>query len=96
MFVCVVFFLSPTLLGVLVPVSASSDVFLNRILGPLKSAYLYEESKQCFRYKSAVLIKNPALEEKVSEIIRTCILYIIPFYIWKKEKKSWAKDKVNA
>uniref|UniRef100_A0A8C7YG35 DUF3715 domain-containing protein n=1 Tax=Oryzias sinensis TaxID=183150 RepID=A0A8C7YG35_9TELE len=27
-------------------------------------AHLYEESKQFFRYKSAVLVKNPALEEK--------------------------------
>ncbi|XP_044050552.1 uncharacterized protein tasor2 isoform X2 [Siniperca chuatsi] len=50
--------------GVLVPVSASSDVFQIKILAPLKSAYLYEESKQSFGYTSAVLIKNPALEEK--------------------------------
>ena len=55
------------LLGVLVPVSASSDAFLNSVVAPLKSAYLYEESKQSFRYKSAVLVKNPALEEKVSQ-----------------------------
>lgn len=44
----------------------TSDVFQNCILAPLQSAYLYEESKQSFRYKSAVLIKNPVLEEKVS------------------------------
>lgn len=50
--------------GVLVPVSETSVVFQNNILAPLKSAYLYEESKQSFRYKSAVLVKNPALEEK--------------------------------
>ncbi|XP_070763138.1 protein TASOR [Enoplosus armatus] len=50
--------------GVLIPVSAGSDVFQSNILSPLKSAYLYEESQQSFRYKSAVLIKNPALEEK--------------------------------
>ncbi|XP_070686581.1 protein TASOR 2 [Pempheris klunzingeri] len=50
--------------GVLVPVSTSSDVFQSSILAPLKSAYLYEESKHSFRYKSAVLIKNPVLEEK--------------------------------
>ncbi|XP_045894077.1 uncharacterized protein tasor2 isoform X3 [Micropterus dolomieu] len=53
-----------TSIGVLVPVSSTSDVFQSNILAPLKSAYLYEESKQSFRYKSAVLIKNPALEEK--------------------------------
>ncbi|XP_049929954.1 uncharacterized protein tasor2 isoform X2 [Epinephelus moara] len=50
--------------GVLVPVSETSVVFQNNILAPLKSAYLYEESKQSFRYKSAVLVKNSALEEK--------------------------------
>ncbi|XP_018540040.1 uncharacterized protein tasor2 isoform X2 [Lates calcarifer] len=50
--------------GVLVPVPDTSDVFQNCILAPLQSAYLYEESKQSFRYKSAVLIKNPVLEEK--------------------------------
>ncbi|XP_040894265.1 uncharacterized protein tasor2 isoform X2 [Toxotes jaculatrix] len=50
--------------GVLLPVSDTSDVFKNSILAPLQSAYLYEESKQSFRYKSAVLIKNPVLEEK--------------------------------
>ncbi|XP_051238902.1 uncharacterized protein tasor2 isoform X2 [Dicentrarchus labrax] len=50
--------------GVLVHVSASSEDFKNNVLAPLKSAYLYEESKQSFRYKSAVLIKNPALERK--------------------------------
>ncbi|XP_035011715.2 uncharacterized protein tasor2 isoform X2 [Hippoglossus stenolepis] len=49
---------------VLVPVSDSSDVFQSRILAPLQSAYLYEESKQSFKYKSAVLIKNEQLEEK--------------------------------
>uniref|UniRef100_A0A8C4NZD9 DUF3715 domain-containing protein n=1 Tax=Dicentrarchus labrax TaxID=13489 RepID=A0A8C4NZD9_DICLA len=49
---------------VLVHVSASSEDFKNNVLAPLKSAYLYEESKQSFRYKSAVLIKNPALERK--------------------------------
>ncbi|XP_042351730.1 uncharacterized protein tasor2 isoform X2 [Plectropomus leopardus] len=50
--------------GVLVPVSETSDVFQNSILATLKSAYLYEESKQSFCHKSAVLVKNPALEEK--------------------------------
>ncbi|XP_032380523.1 uncharacterized protein tasor2 isoform X2 [Etheostoma spectabile] len=50
--------------GVLVTVSESSGIFQNNILAPLKSAYLYEESKQSFRYKSAVLLNNPALEEK--------------------------------
>ncbi|XP_029290248.1 uncharacterized protein tasor2 isoform X3 [Cottoperca gobio] len=50
--------------GVLIPVSESSLVFLNNILAPVKSAYLYEESKQSFRYTSAALVKNPVLEEK--------------------------------
>ncbi|XP_034391151.1 uncharacterized protein tasor2 isoform X2 [Cyclopterus lumpus] len=50
--------------GVLVPVSEQCDVFQSSILAPLKNAYLYEESKQSFRYKSAVLVQNPALEEK--------------------------------
>nr|XP_046251192.1 uncharacterized protein tasor2 isoform X2 [Scatophagus argus] len=50
--------------GNLVPVSTSCDTFQKNILASLKSAYLYEESKQCFRYKSAVLIKNPVLENK--------------------------------
>uniref|UniRef100_A0A3Q3WTS7 Uncharacterized protein n=1 Tax=Mola mola TaxID=94237 RepID=A0A3Q3WTS7_MOLML len=45
-------------------VRQSCDAFQNNILTPLKSAYLYEESKQSFKYDSAVLIKNPALEEK--------------------------------
>ncbi|KAL3061279.1 hypothetical protein OYC64_009463 [Pagothenia borchgrevinki] len=50
--------------GLLLPVSESSLVFQNNILTPIKSAYLYEESKQSFRYKSAALVKNPPLEEK--------------------------------
>ncbi|XP_023811451.2 protein TASOR [Oryzias latipes] len=50
--------------GVLIPVSESADIFRNTILTALQSAHLYEESKQFFRYKSAVLVKNPALEEK--------------------------------
>ena len=62
-----------SLLGVLVPVSESSSVFQSDILTPLKSAYLYEESKQSFRYTSAALVKNPALEEKVSPHVPTCI-----------------------
>ncbi|MEQ2224317.1 hypothetical protein ILYODFUR_006230 [Ilyodon furcidens] len=50
--------------GFLIPVSESSDAFQSKILAPLQSAYLYEESKQFFRYKSAVLVKNPDLENK--------------------------------
>uniref|UniRef100_A0A665WHM1 Uncharacterized protein n=1 Tax=Echeneis naucrates TaxID=173247 RepID=A0A665WHM1_ECHNA len=50
--------------GVLVPVSDTSDEFRNGILAPLQSAYLYEESHLSFKYKSAVLVKNPALEKK--------------------------------
>ncbi|XP_047189399.1 uncharacterized protein tasor2 isoform X2 [Scophthalmus maximus] len=53
-----------SLQGVLAPVSDSSDVFQNSILAPLRSAYLYEESKQSFRYTSAVLVKNARLEQK--------------------------------
>uniref|UniRef100_A0A3P8NIU1 DUF3715 domain-containing protein n=1 Tax=Astatotilapia calliptera TaxID=8154 RepID=A0A3P8NIU1_ASTCA len=51
-------------ISVLIPVPDSSDIFKNSILAPLQRAYLYDESKQCFRYKSAVLVKNPTLEEK--------------------------------
>ncbi|XP_023201982.1 uncharacterized protein LOC102230443 isoform X2 [Xiphophorus maculatus] len=50
--------------GFLIPVSESSDAFQSNILAPLQSAYLYEESQQFFRYKSAVLVKNPDLENK--------------------------------
>uniref|UniRef100_A0A3Q1J401 Uncharacterized protein n=1 Tax=Anabas testudineus TaxID=64144 RepID=A0A3Q1J401_ANATE len=53
-----------TKLCVLIPVSETSDVFKNCILSTLQSAYLYEESQQSFTYKSALLIKNPDLEEK--------------------------------
>ncbi|XP_015246500.1 PREDICTED: protein FAM208B isoform X2 [Cyprinodon variegatus] len=50
--------------GILIPVCESSELFQTSILAPLQSAYLYEESKHFFRYKSAVLVKNPDLEEK--------------------------------
>ncbi|CAN9498838.1 unnamed protein product [Ophioblennius macclurei] len=50
--------------GVLIPVPDSSELFEKAILAPLQSAYLYEESKQFFKYSSAVFVKNPALEEK--------------------------------
>ncbi|KAM8892876.1 uncharacterized protein tasor2 [Spinachia spinachia] len=50
--------------GVLIPVSERTGIFQSSILTTLKSAYLYEESKRSFRYTSAVLVKNPALEEK--------------------------------
>ncbi|XP_037308180.2 uncharacterized protein tasor2 isoform X2 [Pungitius pungitius] len=50
--------------GVLVPVSERTGIFQSSILTTLKTAYLYEESKQSFRYTSAVLVKNPALELK--------------------------------
>ncbi|KAM4554307.1 protein TASOR-like [Fundulus diaphanus] len=50
--------------GILIPVSESSDDFQSKILAPLQNAYLYEESEQSFRYKSAVLVKNPDLEDK--------------------------------
>lgn len=60
------FAFSDRFLGGLIPVPDSSDVFKNSILAPLQSAYLYDESRQFFRYKSAVLVKNPTLERKVS------------------------------
>lgn len=60
--------------GVLIPVSESSEEFQSCIVAPLKSAYLYEESRQFFRYKSAVLVKNPELEEKV-RLATPCRLY---------------------
>ncbi|XP_055078219.1 uncharacterized protein LOC117371861 isoform X2 [Periophthalmus magnuspinnatus] len=50
--------------GIVVPVPVNSDVFNNSILTKLESAYLFEDSKHSFRYTSAFLIKNPALEEK--------------------------------
>ncbi|KAG7523401.1 hypothetical protein JOB18_045886 [Solea senegalensis] len=53
-----------SLKGVLLPVRDTSDIFENSILAPIQSAYLYEESRQSFRYKSAVLIENAVLEEK--------------------------------
>uniref|UniRef100_A0A3Q2ZP21 Uncharacterized LOC108230070 n=1 Tax=Kryptolebias marmoratus TaxID=37003 RepID=A0A3Q2ZP21_KRYMA len=54
----------PEVLGVLIPVSETSEEFRSSILAPLQSAYLYEESRQFFRYRSAVLVKNPELEGK--------------------------------
>nr|XP_040019566.1 uncharacterized protein tasor2 isoform X2 [Gasterosteus aculeatus aculeatus] len=50
--------------GVLIPASERTGIFQSSILTTLKSAYLYEESKQSFRYTSAVLVENPTLEEK--------------------------------
>ncbi|KAG7281032.1 hypothetical protein CRUP_016664 [Coryphaenoides rupestris] len=47
----------------LIPVSKSSDVF-SKVLAPLQNAYLYNESKEAFRYTSAFLFNNPALQEK--------------------------------
>ncbi|XP_061780610.1 uncharacterized protein tasor2 [Nerophis lumbriciformis] len=51
-------------LGVLIPVSENSDDFNNKILAPIQSAYLYEESKVDFKYHSALIFRNPALEKK--------------------------------
>lgn len=52
--------------GFIVAVAASSDAFQNDILAPLKSSYLYKESEHRFQYNSAVLIKNPTQEKRVS------------------------------
>ncbi|KAK7891898.1 hypothetical protein WMY93_023861 [Mugilogobius chulae] len=50
--------------GIFIPVPVNSDVFQNRILARLQSAYLFEESKHSFRYTSAFLIKNNLLEDR--------------------------------
>ncbi|CAL9696878.1 unnamed protein product [Knipowitschia caucasica] len=50
--------------GVFIPVPLDSEVFQNSILLPLQSAYLFEESSHSFRYTSAFLIKNAALENR--------------------------------
>ncbi|XP_077373836.1 uncharacterized protein tasor2 isoform X2 [Festucalex cinctus] len=50
--------------SVLVPVTECSEAFQQKILAPLQSAYLYEESKLSFRYKSASFFNNPALQQK--------------------------------
>lgn len=47
------------------PLATKSDTFLRDVLAPLESSYLYEQSKQSFRYTSAVLIKNAGQEKKV-------------------------------
>ncbi|XP_037109724.1 uncharacterized protein tasor2 isoform X2 [Syngnathus acus] len=50
--------------SVLIAVSEYSDAFQRKILAPLQSAFLFEESKLSFRYKSAWLVQNPALNQK--------------------------------
>ncbi|XP_053741875.1 uncharacterized protein tasor2 isoform X2 [Synchiropus splendidus] len=50
--------------GTLIPVEKTSEAFRRSILGPLQSSFLYEESKGCFTYESAVVIRCPVLEEK--------------------------------
>ncbi|CAL8261380.1 unnamed protein product [Merluccius merluccius] len=44
-------------------VSRSSDVF-EKVLAPLQKAFLYEESKEAFKYTSAFLFNNSILQEK--------------------------------
>ncbi|XP_071008924.1 uncharacterized protein [Oncorhynchus clarkii lewisi] len=56
--------------GVLLPVLPGSESFDNSILPPLQNMYMYEESKQSFRYNSAFLIKNTTLQERY-EAFRT-------------------------
>nr|XP_029490822.1 uncharacterized protein LOC115109709 isoform X1 [Oncorhynchus nerka] len=56
--------------GVLLPVLPGSEPFDNSILPPLQNMYMYEESKQSFRYNSAFLIKNTTLQERY-EAFRT-------------------------
>ncbi|XP_057692215.1 uncharacterized protein tasor2 [Corythoichthys intestinalis] len=50
--------------NILIPVTEYSDEFKRKILAPLQSAFLYEESKVSFRFKSASLVKNPVLTQK--------------------------------
>ncbi|XP_072291456.1 uncharacterized protein tasor2 [Eucyclogobius newberryi] len=50
--------------GIFIPVPVNSDAFHERILALFQSAYLFEESKHCFRYTSAFLIENPTLEDR--------------------------------
>ncbi|XP_061679671.1 uncharacterized protein tasor2 [Syngnathoides biaculeatus] len=50
--------------SVLIPVTEYSETFKRKILAPLQSAYLYDESKLSFRYKSASLVKNASLTKK--------------------------------
>lgn len=52
--------------GLLEPVLSGSVTFESSILAPLHSNYLYEESKESFTYNSAQLIKNAALQKRVS------------------------------
>ncbi|XP_029553074.1 uncharacterized protein LOC115152387 isoform X2 [Salmo trutta] len=56
--------------GVLLPVLPGSEPFDNSILPPLQNMYMYEESKQSFRYNAAFLIKNTTLQERY-EAFRT-------------------------
>ncbi|XP_055795408.1 uncharacterized protein LOC129866654 isoform X2 [Salvelinus fontinalis] len=56
--------------GVLLPVLPGSEPFDNSILPPLQNMYMYEESKQSFRYNSAFLIKNATLQDRY-EAFRT-------------------------
>uniref|UniRef100_A0A3P8ZRQ2 DUF3715 domain-containing protein n=1 Tax=Esox lucius TaxID=8010 RepID=A0A3P8ZRQ2_ESOLU len=55
----------------LVAVLPGSENFENTILPPLQNSYMYEESKQSFRYNSAFLIRNDTLQRRY-EAFRTC------------------------
>ncbi|XP_019895771.3 uncharacterized protein tasor2 isoform X2 [Esox lucius] len=57
--------------GDLVAVLPGSENFENTILPPLQNSYMYEESKQSFRYNSAFLIRNDTLQRRY-EAFRTC------------------------
>ncbi|KAI7797992.1 putative protein FAM208B [Triplophysa rosa] len=50
--------------ALLEPVLPGSVTFNENILAPLQNNYLYKESKECFTYKSAILIKNAALQKR--------------------------------
>ncbi|XP_061533043.1 protein TASOR-like [Phycodurus eques] len=50
--------------SVSIPVTEYSETFQRKILAPLQSAYLYDESKLSFTYKSASLVKNATLKQK--------------------------------
>ncbi|XP_056628835.1 uncharacterized protein tasor2 isoform X2 [Triplophysa dalaica] len=50
--------------ALLEPVLPGSVTFNENILTPLQKNYLYKESKECFTYKSAILINNAALQKR--------------------------------
>ncbi|XP_077452721.1 uncharacterized protein tasor2 [Stigmatopora argus] len=54
-------------LSILIPLTEYSEEFKRKILHPLQSAFLYQESKVSFKYKAASLFKNPTLKQKYDD-----------------------------